>query len=687
MMQQRIQAVAMVVAAFLAGGMAPAWAAAPPSIVQSIEMQTPSAPKISPDGSQVIFEQSRTDWKANAYLTDLYIVTAAGGRPRLLSNGVNSARDAEWSPDGQWIAFLSDRPGILPDSPAGKTQLYVIPAKGGEARQLTRHATGVGAISWLPDASGLIFSAEDAEPQQLKDRKDTFGEYHVIHADYANVQLWQVALPNGAALPAAPRQLTKGPYSVGSFAISPDGSRVAFDAQRDPDLISAFTADLHVLTLKDGTDKTIVSNPGPDTDPVWSPDSQRIAFQASAKPESFFYSNRYIAIVDAGGGPARLVTASFDEDADPVRWTGTGLYFSARRKTEAGLFRFDPQSGAIAQVALAGTPLATRFSLSAGAEGPVAAYVGAGPNAFPEIHVAKLGPTTSAPTRLTQAGDQLAGFATAQREVVRWTSKDGTPIEGILYKPADYDARRAYPLLVVIHGGPTGIDTPVVAPDRYYPIERFVAKGALVLRPNYRGSAGYGEKFRTLNVRNLGVGDYADVISGVDALVARGMVDKTRVAAMGWSQGGYISAFITTTSDLFKAVSVGAGISDWATYYYLTDITPFTRQYLQATPWADPQIYRKTSPISYVNRARTPTLIQHGGLDRRVPLANAFELRQALDDKGVPVKMVVYDGFGHQINKPKQLRAVMEENLAWFSHYLWDEPLPADLTPDAKPQK
>jgi dipeptidyl aminopeptidase/acylaminoacyl peptidase len=223
------------------------------------------------------------------------------------------------------------------------------------------------------------------------------------------------------------------------------------------------------------------------------------------------------------------------------------------------------------------------------------------------------------------------------------------------------------------------VDQPVVGPDRYYPIERFVAKGALVLRPNYRGSAGYGEKFRALNVRNLGVGDYADVISGVDALIAKGSVDKERVGAMGWSQGGYISAFITASSDRFKAVSVGAGISDWMTYYANTDITPFTQQYLHGTPWDDPEIYRKTSPITYVAKAKTPTLIQHGENDRRVPIPNAYELRQALEDRGVPVKMVVYKGFGHGINKPKQQRAVMEENEKWFAQYIWGEK-PAPLT-------
>jgi dipeptidyl aminopeptidase/acylaminoacyl peptidase len=155
---------------------------------------------------------------------------------------------------------------------------------------------------------------------------------------------------------------------------------------------------------------------------------------------------------------------------------------------------------------------------------------------------------------------------------------------------------------------------------------------------------------------------------------------------MGWSQGGYISAFLTTSSQRFAAISVGAGISDWATYYYNTDITPFTIQYLGANPVDDPEIYEKTSPISYVKMARTPTLIQHGELDRRVPIPNAYELRQALEDRGVKVEMIVYKGYGHGITKPKSIRAVMQHNLTWFNHYLWGDPLP-DFTRPELPKK
>ena len=369
------------------------------------------------------------------------------------------------------------------------------------------------------------------------------------------------------------------------------------------------------------------------------------------------------------------ITDKFDEDASPLAWSPDGIYFGALQRTYSHLFRVNPKTSAIDRVTSPDGLIASQFSFTR--DFHQAAYAASSDNAFNEIYVSPL--KSFAPHALTEMGAQLKSFKPAHRERIQWNSTDGAQIEGILLKPADFDPSKKYPLLVIIHGGPTGVDRTSLSADRTYPMEDFIAKGALVLKPNYRGSAGYGEKFRSLNVRNLGIGDYADVISGVDFLIAKGFVDRDRVGAMGWSEGGYISAFITTSSDRFRAVSVGAGISDWMTYYVSTDIHPFTRQYLHATPWEDPEIYRKTSPITYVNSAKTPTLIQHGGNDKRVPIPDAFELYQALRDRNVPVRMVVYPGFGHGINKPKQQRSVMEENLRWFGHYIWNEPL--DTTP------
>lgn len=371
----------------------------------------------------------------------------------------------------------------------------------------------------------------------------------------------------------------------------------------------------------------------------------------------------------AAGGSPTVLTGTFDENPGSAVWLPAGIRFLASQATAQRLYALDPATGATR--VLLPTPAVVR-SASFSRDGRTVAFVGESDTTLPELYLASLAGTAT-PTRLTTMTAQTTGWALGSREVVSWASRDGTRIEGVLYKPDGYDPARRYPLLVVIHGGPTGVSRPVLGYGSVYPVTQFLAKGAVVLMPNYRGSAGYGEKFRSLNVRNLGVGDAWDVLSGVDALVARGIADSTRLGSMGWSQGGYISAFLTTTSNRFKAISVGAGISDWTTYYVSTDIHPFTRQYLQSTPWSDPEIYAKTSPITYVKQARTPTLIQHGELDRRVPISNAYELYQALQDVGVPSRLIVYKGFGHGINKPKEQLAATWHNWEWFSRWIWNE--------------
>ena len=654
-----------------------ATASTTPTIDQSLEWKAAFNPKMSPDGKRVVYEVQQANWEENAFERNLWIVEVATGEAHPLTSAKKSSTTAAWSPDGKWIAFLSDRPGQITGTPEGKKQLYVISADGGEGQQLTKTENDVNAFDWAPDSKRMAFSMTDPEPQALKDRKEKYGEYAVVHADYQMTHLWTMEIPGGGTA-AEPKRLTAGDkFSVGEFSWSSDGTRIAFSAQKDADLISSATADLYVVTVRDGAVKKIVSTPGPDTNPKWSPDGKKIAFETAAGAKYYYYTNTKIAVVAAEGGTPQILTETFDEDPGLIGWGPDGIYFAAEQKTYAHLFRLNAATKAVEK--LSAPDHMASFSFSFSQDYKKVAYRAALENQYAEVYSSDVAPWEG--KKLTAMGDQLKGLALAHREVTSWKSADGTTIEGIVYKPADFDAKRKYPLLVVIHGGPTGVDQPIVNADRYYPVERLVAKGALVLRPNYRGSAGYGEKFRALNVRNLGVGDYADVISGVDALIAKGWVDKDRVSSMGWSQGGYISAFITASSDRFKAVSVGAGISDWMTYYANTDITPFTPQYLHSTPWDDPEIYKKTSPISYIAKANTPTLIQHGENDRRVPIPNAYELRQALEDRGVPVKMVVYKGFGHGITKPKQQRAVMEENEKWFRQYIWGEKPEEPKTP------
>lgn len=627
-------------------------------------MKSVGYPKISPDGKWVAYVVSETNWEENAYETEIWLANVATGDKFQLTNSKKSNSNPVWAPDGKTLAFLSTRDD--------KSQIYLINPQGGEAKVLTKFETGVSYFEFSPDGKSIVFAATVPDSKAFKERVEKYSDYEVVHEEYKMTHLYSFPVSDTAAKMPTPKALTKGvDFSVGNFSISPDGKKIAFDATKNPDLINGHTADIYVLTLADSTTRKIVSLKGPDNNPVWSPDGNQIAFVTVNEDEFFFYANRLIATVSVVGGTPTVLSQSFDENATLLDWSSEGIWFSGFQKTSAHLFLLNPNTKKFSKITQPVDLLATQFSFSK--DFKQMAFLISAPNQMGEIAISSS--TAFSPKILTQTGEQLKPFKTATREVVSWKSRDGTIIEGVLIKPANYDATKKYPLLVVIHGGPTGIDLPSISADRYYPIELFTSKGALVLRPNYRGSAGYGKAFRALNVRNLGVGDYEDVISGVDFLIGKGMVDKDKVGAMGWSQGGYISAFITTFSDRFKATSVGAGISNWATYYQNTDITPFTRQYLKGTPWNDPEIYKKTSPISYIKTAKTPTLIQHGELDKRVPIANAYELRLALEDNNVPVKMVVYKGFGHGITKPKQMRQVMEENLNWFGKWVFGEDL------------
>jgi dipeptidyl aminopeptidase/acylaminoacyl peptidase len=649
-----------------------------PTIDELLTLQTVGAVQISPDGKWVAYTVGYGDFKQDAFVNQIWLADVNSRRTFQVTRGDKSSTTPRWSPDGAWLTFLSNR---IED----KNQIFAINPLGGESIQLTKSETAINNFAWSEDGKSIAYLATEPAPPVSKERKDYFGDFEVVRKEYNFSHIWTLNVSDAFNAPIVGKQRTKKKdFSVDSLSWSPDGSKIAFSATINPDLIQGVTGDIYVLNLADDSVRKIVSQPGPDNGPRWSPDGKQIVFASAMGRVPSFATNTQLAIVSAEGGTPRPVTGNFDENAGLIDWKPDGIYFNALQKTAAHLFRLDPASGTTTRISAPDNLLGGGFSLSRDAK--QIAFTASSPTTLTEVFVA--GASKFEPRLLTKMTEQTKSLTLGTRELVTWKSTDGTDIEGVLIKPADFDAAKKYPLLCIIHGGPTGVDRPaLLSPDsRTYPADIWAARGALILKVNYRGSAGYGEKFRRLNVRNLGVGDAWDVISGVDNLIAKGWVDRDRVACMGWSQGGYISAFLTASSDRFAAISVGAGISDWATYYYNTDITPFTINYLGDNPVNDPAIYQKTSPVSYIKQARTPTLIQHGELDRRVPIANAYQLRQALEDRGVKVEMIVYKGFGHGITKPKAQRAVMQHNLGWFNHYIFNDPLP-DFSSPAVPKK
>lgn len=652
-----------------------------PSFEEVISLRSVGGVTLSADGKHIAYTVQTTDWNENRFDTEIWLIKNGSSPFQLTNTTKNSSTNPAFSPDGQWIAFVSDR--------GNKNQVYVMRLEGGEAKAVTKEEEGVLAFEWHPSGNSIIFLKAEKEDKSKKEREKRYGGFEADDKEFTLSHLWQVdfkpdmldpserpcyetldslKVKSGCIeLPKAER-ITEGKFTVTSFITSPDGNKIAFSHQPNPLINSFIKSDISVVTLSDKKITPLVTNPSSDGLEDWSPDSKEILFTSNLSDTlANFYANSKLFALNIESKFTLQLAKSLDEDLGGFTWERSGIYASIWNKTQRPLYRIDPMSGT--HTVFKSSPDQI-FSISFSQDGQTVAFTGRNGDQLSEVFISSL---DNSPKKLTDLTSQTNDWKVAQSEVISWKSKDGATIEGVLHKPKNYDPSKKYPLLVMIHGGPTGIDTPAPVPGYVYPVLQWLDKGCLVLRPNYRGSAGYGEAFRSLNVKNLGVGDMWDVMSGIDFLDNKGMIDKAKMGSMGWSQGGYISAFLTTNTDVFKAISVGAGISNWMTYYVNTDIHPFTRQYLKATPWSDELIYKKTSPITNINKAKTPTLIQHGELDKRVPIANAYELLQGLRDKGVPSELIVYKGFGHGITKPKERLAATWHNWQWFNKYVWEE--------------
>lgn len=653
------------------------------SFEQWISLKQISNPVISPDGSAIVYTVTSTEWANNRYDAELWLVKSnnSGSAFQLTRTNKGSSSNAQFSPDGKWISFLADR--------GDKNQVYIISPSGGEAIQITKEEEGIDNYKWSKDGNQLAFIKTNTDSKNEKATIEKYGGFDTEDEGYKQNSLYvmkfnvdsidlagyspchqtneKTTIP--CYLLPKPNLILKENFWISSFDWSPDNKTIAITVQPDSRIKSGNKTDIGLVNIDSKKVEMIINNRSSDNFLQWNKDGKSFVYSTFYNDTvSNFYKNNHICIYDVTSKASKEILSDFDEMKNILVWNQDGIYFSALHKMKSNIYVYTFQQNKYQKI---NVDLDIISGADFASDNKNIALLGRNYNGLNEIYCWKEGVLT----QLTKATAQIEKWNTPQNEIVQWKSKDGEMIEGVLLKPKDFNPQKKYPLLVVIHGGPTGTDRPDPVPTYVYPIMQWCEKGAVVLRINYRGSAGYGEKFRSLNVNNLGVGDMWDVLSGVNYLTGLGFIDTAKMGCMGWSQGGYISAFLTTNTNIFKAISVGAGISDWMTYYISTDITPFTKQYLNATPWSNPAIYQKTSPITNITKATTPTLIQHGELDKRVPIPDAYELYRGLLDNNVVAKLIVYKGFGHGITKPKERLAATWHNWIWFNHYIFGEPL------------
>ena len=625
---------------------------------------------LSPDGGKVVYtvrEPLMTDEKS-VYINHLYMVDVATGAKRQLTYGEHTERRPRWSPCGGYIAFISTR--------AEKPNIYVMKVDGGEAWALTAFKkSGVSQFDWSPDGNSIIFTMSEPASEEKEKKKTQKDDAYLWHEDYTYTHIYTIPFKVGPRTPPEHKQITKGEYQVTSYNWLPASDKVAITYTKSPLVdeyektrLAIIPADPEIpVGLHDMDDIVLLSTGGGLKS---SPDSKWIAATTADMPPKRAASNRVVLYPVAGGDPVPLYR-THDERPSPIGWTqdSSHIIVSESEGTISTIWALPVSGGPPVPLT---TSLTRKKAYSMNRAGKLS-YCSEDfhtPNTLYITH-----PTVDNVEKLVTETDMPEGWPDVEMpeaEVLQWQSTDGTTIEGMVYYPIGYKAGTKYPLIVEVHGGPTGVygRTYVGAPFNHGNTALLTEAGFMMLRTNPRGSGGYGKEFRFANYADWGGGDYDDIMTGVVLLIERGLADPERMGILGWSYGGYMTSFVITQTDRFKAAVVGAGVTNLTSFNGVTDVPGLISDYFHGDHWENTALYMERSAMFNVQNAKTPTLIQHGENDARVPISQGKELFYALKKKRVPTHLVVYPRQGHGVQEPRLQMDVRTRPVDWFKRYV-----------------
>ncbi len=651
-------AFALALPAALAGQAAPGWTAE-----LSMRYRGVGGVAMSPDGRLVAYtvREAMMEGETSEFVTQVWMASADGTRNVQFTRGEKSSSNPRFSPDGRLLAFTSSR--------SGKNQVWVMPVDGGEAEPITSADPGVGTFRWSPDGTRIAYTMADPKTEEEQKADKEKRDVILVDQNFKYAHLYVLPLAKDTAGTREATRLTEGAFSVTGFDWVPDGSAIVFAHQPDPRInTSEVAGDISVVRIADRSVTPLVTGPGVESSPLVSPDGATVAF-LSTGPKIEPIGLNDVWLVRLSGGAPWSLSATADRSPSLIGWSPDGreIRYTESWHTDRRVMALPGNGGPPREIShLDGVVGAIDFAR----DGEHVAFTYETSDTPANVNVATA--SSFAPHAITHVNAAIPRPPMGRTELVTWKSKDGKyTIEGLLTYPVGYQAGTRVPLVLNVHGGPAGVFAKSFTGGvSVYMLQVFAQRGYAVLRPNPRGSTGYGKEFRYANFRDWGYGDFDDLMAGVDRTIAMGVAHPDSLLLMGWSYGGYMTSFAVTKTNRFKAASMGAGLPDLISMTTTTDIGDYLVAHMGAEFWDDYATYQKHSAIYRIKNVTTPTQVMHGAQDLRVPFTQGQEFYRALSRRGVPTEMVVYPRTPHGPQEPKLLMDVTPRILSWFERNL-----------------